>query len=284
MNNTILKRVLEKSIERELAEYDNAPEHKFSLKHRIAMKRIFARYDKNTRKNPYKTIELSMQTMPRYRLKQKMIVALVIVLLMTLITGWFFPLHRVTEPQISWLRSRYDFPNMVIRTAQDFTLGTNSEFTAIGSWKISEDYLSFLSDLVELGIYTDEDIFNLRHKTEPIDLRLNEFDPKHQITTRITLDLYAETPMSSAQEFVSYLESQIEYYTERSKDKTRALEGDEEFAALIRDNYLPLQKNYLELLKKLYAEPSDNNSETSDNVLLNLDKDDRRYLLEINKL
>ena len=58
-----------------------------------------------------------------------------------------------------------------------------------------------------------------------------------------------------------------------------------EFAANIRDNYLPFHKGFLELIEKLYAERSDDDSsKTSNNVLLDLDKDDRRYLFEFNKI
>ena len=64
------------------------------------------------------------------------------------------------------------------------------------------------------------------------------------------------------------------------------MEGDEEFAADLRENYLQLHKSYLELFEKLYAEPhsDDESSETLNNVLLVLDKDDRRYLFKINEL
>ncbi len=48
MNESILKSILEEYVERELSKYENAPEHKFSLKHRFAMKKIFKLYEKNT--------------------------------------------------------------------------------------------------------------------------------------------------------------------------------------------------------------------------------------------
>ena len=285
MNNTILKRVLEKSIERELAEYDNAPEHKFSLKHRIAMKRIFKWYEKNTRK----TMELSVQTMPHYGLKQKVIFALVIVILMTLITGWFFPLHRITEPQINWLRSRYDFPNMKIYIPDEITFETDDpSVVSLGSYSINSDYLDFLSALEELGIYTAEEVnkVNALHSIPvPQDTRPDSFKNETRVTV-VIYDHFNETPLRKARDNVSYLEDKIEYYTERSKDKARAVEGDAEFAADIRDNYLPFHKGFLELIEKLYAErPSnDDSSETLNDALLNLDKDDRRYLSKINEL
>ncbi len=48
MNESILKSLLQESVEREWSMYENAPEHKFSLKHRLAMKKIFKLYEKNT--------------------------------------------------------------------------------------------------------------------------------------------------------------------------------------------------------------------------------------------
>lgn len=288
MNEPVLKRILGKSIERELAEYDNEniPEHKFSLKHRVAMNRIFKRYEKNTRK----TIELpalSAETMPHYGLKQKIIFVLVIVILMTLLTGWFIPLYRVTQEQIDWLRSRYDFSNMKINIPVEFTPGNNPDYAAVGVWRINDDYLDFLSDLEEMGIYTAEDVNKIDSEYYymccPIDTRPDSFK-KEPLIVEDTIDYDSETPLSRAQYAVSYLEKRINYYTERSKDKARAVDGDAEFAADIRDNYLPFYKNHLKLIEKLYAERSDDeSSENSNNALVDLDKDDRRYLFKINE-
>ena len=50
MCENVFKELLEEMIESELAEFDNAPEWKPSLKHRLAMKRIFARYERNVQK------------------------------------------------------------------------------------------------------------------------------------------------------------------------------------------------------------------------------------------
>lgn len=47
MSESILKSILEESARLELEKYDNIPDVKFSLKHRLAMKRIFKLYEKN---------------------------------------------------------------------------------------------------------------------------------------------------------------------------------------------------------------------------------------------
>lgn len=90
MNDYVLKRVLEKSLMRELAKYENAPEHKFSLKHRLAMKRIFAGYERNVR-NLRKKEHVSSymcEHKPQLSLKQRLFFATVVIILMTFLVGW----------------------------------------------------------------------------------------------------------------------------------------------------------------------------------------------------
>ena len=283
MNETVFREILGESLRREFAEFDNAPEHRFSLRHRRAMKRVFARYEKNTRR----PIVLSAETMPYYSLKQKVVIALVIVILMTLITGAIIPLHRATDEQINLLRSRYDFPNMVlsITVFQADPLPPEDDMGAyvVGVTVKNEEYADFLSDLENMGIYTDEEVKALDRRMRPIDTR--PYDPQNGTVYRDTpFDPDLNTPLEKAREFVSYLETQIEFYTERSKDEARAVEGDAEFAADIKKNYLDLHKSYLELLEKLYADPTDDNSlEDHYIALLIMDKDYRKYLVEINK-
>lgn len=93
MNDPVLKRVLKKSLMRELAEFqnDNAPEHKFSLKHRLAMKRIFARYERNVRKLRKKELVKSspmIEYKPKLSFKQRLLIATVVIILMTYLVGW----------------------------------------------------------------------------------------------------------------------------------------------------------------------------------------------------
>lgn len=93
MNDPVLKRILEKSIMRELAAFENddTPEHKFSLKHRIAMKRIFARYERNVRKlreNELAKAPVITEYKPKLSLKQRLIIVAVIIFLMTFLVGW----------------------------------------------------------------------------------------------------------------------------------------------------------------------------------------------------
>ncbi len=87
MCENIFKELLGEMMESELAEFDNAPDRKPSLRHRLAMKRIFARYERNKLKENERTTAVEL---PRSRLnfKQRIILALVIVLLMSFLVGW----------------------------------------------------------------------------------------------------------------------------------------------------------------------------------------------------
>lgn len=86
MCENIFKELLGEMIESELAEFDNLPDRKPSLRHRIAMKRIFARYETNKLKENERTTAALPPS--RLNFKQRIILALVIVLLMTLLVGW----------------------------------------------------------------------------------------------------------------------------------------------------------------------------------------------------
>lgn len=87
MCENIFKELLGEMMKSEFAEYDNPPKWKFSLKHRIAMKRIFAQYERNKLKVNERTTAVEL---PRSRLnfKQRIVLALIIVLLMALLVGW----------------------------------------------------------------------------------------------------------------------------------------------------------------------------------------------------
>ncbi len=269
-NEILLKEILEEVHRREFAEFDNPPEHKFSLRHRLAMKRIFRRYERNVRK--LKKAEedrspLQKESMPHYSIKRRMIFALVIIILMTLLTGWFIPIRGITDSQIDWLRSRYDFSAMRMGGGQAF----------------GGEYAGFLADLVSLGVYSDNEVDIIRMKQAPLDTR-----PGTPITqfclANLTLKSGGVSPLESYRDFVAFLEEQIEYYNDRAKDPSQAVEGDAEFAEIIAERYLPLPKSFLELLEKLYADVPDDEGENRNNGLLDLDKDDRKYLCEINEI
>ncbi len=285
-NETILKEILEELVQSEIAEYSNAPEHKFSLRHRLAMRRIFARYEKNVRrlKKAEETDDTPLQSekMPYYTLKQRLIYALVIVLIMTMLTGCVISIRGITEMQIDWLRSRYDFPNMKMEVGETFDIDPNKQTQAVGIFWETKEYGNFLADLVDMGLYTAEEVETIRLKPSPIDTRPKPQDYELRIVP-VTIKLGNESPLESYRDFVGRLEKDIKFYSERAKDPSQAVEGDKEFAETIAEHYLPLPKSFLELLEKLYAEDP-GEDEKQNNRLADLDKDDRRYLCEINEI
>ncbi len=91
MNENVFRQLLGEMIESEFAEFDNPPEWKFSLKHRLAMKRIFTRYERNVQNLKEKTIERTTPTEQHYTyrsFKQRLLIALCVVLLLTFLVGW----------------------------------------------------------------------------------------------------------------------------------------------------------------------------------------------------
>ena len=91
MNENVLRQLLGEMLESELAEYDNPPKWKFSLKHRLAMKRIFARYERNVQKLKEKspdTAALIEKNKPRLNFKQRLLIVICIIILMTFLVGW----------------------------------------------------------------------------------------------------------------------------------------------------------------------------------------------------
>ena len=90
MNEEIFLGILAKVEECEFEEYDNAPEHKFSLKHRFAMKRIFAKFERNAnklRKKDTSATQTAIKFKHNLSLKQRLIIFTMIIILMTFLLG-----------------------------------------------------------------------------------------------------------------------------------------------------------------------------------------------------
>lgn len=277
MNETVFREILGESLRREFTEFDNAPEHKFSLRHRLAMKKVFAEYEKNIRG----FAKLEYTATPHYALKQRIIFALVIIILMTLLTGWFIPIRGLSEVQIGWLRSRYDFSTMKMREGERLAPDNDSPYSALGLFRETDEYSSFLDDLVGLDIYSEEEVDELQTRAMPMDMRPDSFK-NETVLFQVPFSCGDENPLEDVRDYVSSIEEKMNFYLDRAKDPNRAVGGDLEFAELIRKDCWELNHGFLELLEKLFAEETDDEQE--DNSLLNSDKDDRRYLLKINKL
>lgn len=91
MSETILKEILLEVHEIECGVIKDLPDFKPSLRHRLAMKRIFARFERNSRKlRNTKSIQeptTAEQSARRYRIKQRLLTAAIIIILMTFLAG-----------------------------------------------------------------------------------------------------------------------------------------------------------------------------------------------------
>ena len=91
MNENILRDILLEVHEIECGVSDDMPDYKTSLRHRLAMKRIFARFDRNTRK--LRNTERNRETQiiergtRRYSIKQRILITMLIIILMAFLVG-----------------------------------------------------------------------------------------------------------------------------------------------------------------------------------------------------
>lgn len=75
MSENVFRIILGEALERDLVKYQNVPEHRFSLKHKISVKRIFsaANYTHNSSE--------ILRAAQKHSLKRSLIIAAVIVFL-----------------------------------------------------------------------------------------------------------------------------------------------------------------------------------------------------------
>ncbi len=86
MYDSLLDEVLTEYYEEEFSRYSDAPEHKFSLKHRIAMKKIFKLYERNTEYLLPKTSLKPMST-HKVRLNPRSALFLVLIIFLGVLVG-----------------------------------------------------------------------------------------------------------------------------------------------------------------------------------------------------
>lgn len=191
MSETVFRDILRAAVVLDYDSFENVPEHKFSLRHKLAMKRIFSRFERNAN-NHSEIVKVSneFENKPRLSLKQRIIITAILILLMAFLVGWMWiadglfkidngslkgytvnetmlskakshisadnpvPTHKITEEQIEWLKSKYDL-----------------EFLSVCSIT-NEEYGKFILDLVKLNVFSIEDVekmygvmpFNANHK------------------------------------------------------------------------------------------------------------------------
>ncbi len=159
------------------------------------------------------------------------------------------PAHEITPEQMEWLRSRHDFSTMC--HTEMYSFKNDGGQTQYG-FKSTPEYSNFLGDLMYLGIYTEQEL-TTGLWVEPIDTRPDSYGGV--ISTHLS-DYMGGSPFDFSRAMVSNLENMWNFYNERSKGAF-AIEGDTEFAALIKEHYLPLQKTFLELLDRLFKNSSE---------------------------
>lgn len=82
MNEDVLAQLLGEMMESEFSVYDDPPKWDLSIKHRLAMKRILARFERNARKLKEKTPETTLpaeRRKQRFNIKRRLLIALCII-------------------------------------------------------------------------------------------------------------------------------------------------------------------------------------------------------------
>lgn len=151
------------------------------------------------------------------------------------------PTHELTPEQRDWLNSRYDFSAMKTGVWYSYDYGGTTQYRK----KATPEYSNFLADLAYLGVCAPEDFIQVT----PIDTRPGGYS--------VLSELAAESPSSddglldSTRMMISHLRNMFDFYNERSKNSLLAVEGDREFAALIKERYLPAREKFFELIDGL---------------------------------
>ena len=95
MNERMLDDVLTEYYERDFSEFLGAPEHKFSLRHRLAMKRIF-KLNALSRQSEIKAVPFA-RSKSRKSLKTKIIIAIAVIICAVLFMGSWIPKRCYSE-------------------------------------------------------------------------------------------------------------------------------------------------------------------------------------------
>ncbi len=162
------------------------------------------------------------------------------------------PTHELTPEQTAWLNSRHNFSTM--QRYVSYTYVTSEGQTQRGV-KATAEYSNFIGDLTYLGVYSGEDFVNM--SVAPVDMRTGSYSCLTEYFDD-TYNSHAGTILDTSREFSKYLERLFKFFDERSRNPLEAVDGDSDFAMLIRDRYLPLQKQFTELINKLLGNYDDN--------------------------
>ena len=154
------------------------------------------------------------------------------------------PTHELTTEQRDWLYSRYDFSAMRTHVVYSYTPEHGPTQTSV---KSTAEYSNFLADLAYLGVYSAQE---LMYQVAPLDTRAGSDSTLTEYFFSI-IGNSNRTLRDTARAIVSHLENMFNFYDQRSKDPLRAIEGDDKFAALIKEQYLPFHEQYFKFIDEL---------------------------------
>lgn len=169
------------------------------------------------------------------------------------------PTHELTPAQREWIYSRHDFSTMQTYVRYSFDYGGVTQYRL----KATPEYSNFLADLAYLGVYSADEFI----RVSPIDTR-----PGAQSTL---MEYFNDTWNSdgslsnTAEMIVKHLENMFNFYNERSKDPFKAVEGDAELAALIKEHYMPINRQFFEFIGELIG--NDDEQPTQSGIIHNIE-------------
>lgn len=155
------------------------------------------------------------------------------------------PTHSLTDEQREVLNTKYDFSTMQrsVRNVISDGKGGFNKFTTY-----SEDYISFLGDLVYMNVYSADEITRLHSKPLPVHDRIQPAGGvANNSFTHITSGVGQQT-----EEHIRGLEEMFSYYDKRSEDPARAVLGDERFADTL-SSLLVFNRRFFEMIKSLHG-------------------------------
>lgn len=90
MNETVFKEILSEAVMLDCIAADSVPGHKFSFKHKCAMKRIFARLERNANKlgnRENAKMQYGFENKSHLSVKRRVIIAAILILFMAFFGG-----------------------------------------------------------------------------------------------------------------------------------------------------------------------------------------------------
>ena len=163
------------------------------------------------------------------------------------------PTHELTPEQREWLYSRHDLSTMKTHVRYSYEYEGTTQYRI----KATPEYSNFLADLAYLGVYSADEFIHI----SPLDTRpganstLTEYFNKAWNSD--------DSLLSTAKMFVKHLENMFNFYNERSKDPLKAIDGDAEFAALLKEHYMPINQKFFEFISELIGNSDEHISQRS---------------------